>query len=53
MRHVTFNLYNLPIMYWPFAAGRVAEGEVALRGISVGASDDFGLTVETEWDKIQ
>ncbi|MCH7526741.1 MAG: LPS assembly protein LptD [Planctomycetes bacterium] len=50
MRHVTFNLYNLPIMYWPFAAGRVAEGEVALRGISVGASDDFGLTVETEWD---
>jgi hypothetical protein len=50
VRDATFNLYNVPLLYWPRAAGDVRFGDTPIRGISIGASDTFGATIETEWD---
>lgn len=50
LHNATFNLYNTPVFYWPTAGGDVRVGESSLRGVSIGASGDFGLSIETEWD---
>jgi len=50
VRHATFNLYNTPLFYWPSAAGDVSLGESPIRGVSVGNREDFGTSIETEWD---
>lgn len=53
VRDAAFHLYNLPLLYWPRARGNVSRGDTAIRGVNVGASDDFGASVETEWDLFQ
>ncbi len=50
IEHATLRLSNVPILYWPRAAGNVAVSESALRRVSAGHDDVFGTRVETKWD---
>ncbi|MEE9295934.1 MAG: hypothetical protein V3W34_13360 [Phycisphaerae bacterium] len=46
----TFSLYNVPILFWPWSAGKVSVSDTALRRFSTGYDGSFGLRVETDWD---
>lgn len=50
MKHTTFNVGRVPLMWWPYQKTDVSEGSVPLRRVSVGNNGRFGTGVETEWD---
>ena len=50
MTHTTLNLNGFPLFYWPWAAGDFQQGEMALRGIRISNSGDFGPALETNWN---
>jgi len=49
MKHTTFNVRSVPLVYTPFWKGDLEQGHSALRTASIGSHGDFGLGVETEW----
>ncbi len=49
MRHTTFNIGGVPVLYWPYTQGTLKEGETSIRSVRTGFSGDFGLEIETEW----
>ncbi len=50
MGPATFNLYNVPVLFWPGASGKVTLADSAIRRISAGYDGDFGYRIETKWD---
>ena len=46
----TFNINNVPIILWPWSAGKIDVSESAIRRVSAGYDGNFGLRLETEWD---
>ena len=46
----TFNLYNVPVMYWPYSEADLAEDTIPLRSFGLGTSGDMGFGVQTSWD---
>jgi len=49
LKHSTFNIRGLPVLYTPYTASDLTEGNTALRKIQVGRHGRFGFGVETEW----
>ncbi|MHC5110021.1 MAG: LPS assembly protein LptD [Planctomycetota bacterium] len=49
LRDATFNLNNVPILWWPLLRGDLDATQSAVRRISMGYSDDFGAEIETSW----
>ncbi|MDP6543990.1 MAG: hypothetical protein QGH60_08355 [Phycisphaerae bacterium] len=49
MKHSTFNVRSLPVMYWPWTRKTVTDGNSALRTIQVGSDADLGTGVNTKW----
>ncbi len=50
MTHTTLNVNGFPLFYWPWAAGGFQQGELALRGVRISNSGDFGPSLETNWN---
>ncbi|MCJ7545138.1 MAG: hypothetical protein MUP47_11380 [Phycisphaerae bacterium] len=50
LRNVTYNVWGVPIFYWPYEKTDFTQGHTALRKISVGRSGNRGWGVETQWD---
>jgi lipopolysaccharide assembly outer membrane protein LptD (OstA) len=48
-RGATFQLFDLPLFYLPYAAGSMSQGAQAFRGINFGSQNAFGPNVRTEW----
>jgi len=48
--HSTFNIMDVPLLYWPYAQGDLEEDVTPLRRIRTGYSGNFGAEVETQWD---
>lgn len=49
MRDATFNIQGLPLSYWPYAEGKLSQGETALRSFQTGFTRDFGFEFTTSW----
>ena len=49
MKHSTFNVRSLPVMYWPWTRKTVTDGNSALRTVQVGSDPDLGTGVNTKW----
>jgi hypothetical protein len=49
VRHATFNVRSVPILYWPLQRGQFTESHTALRKVQVGSHGRFGFGVETQW----
>ncbi|MGC9453590.1 MAG: hypothetical protein ACP5HU_01885 [Phycisphaerae bacterium] len=47
--NATFNILDVPLLYWPYATGDFQEGHTALRKAQVGSHGQYGFGVETEW----
>jgi len=47
--NTTLNVEGLPILYWPYTAGRFKESETSLRSVRASYSSDFGTTAQTRW----
>lgn len=47
--HATFNVLDVPLLYWPYSTGDFQEGHTALRKAQVGSHGQYGFGVETEW----
>ncbi|MFP3938286.1 MAG: hypothetical protein ACLFVW_08080, partial [Phycisphaerae bacterium] len=47
--NATFNVLDVPLLYWPYATGDFQEGHTALRKAQVGSHGQYGFGVETEW----
>jgi hypothetical protein len=50
MKHTTFRLGNVPLLYWPYAKADVSGSESSLRAIRAGYSQNFGAELETRWE---
>lgn len=50
LRHATFEVGGVPILYWPYVYGNVDTSESTIRAMRLGYSGDFGTEIETEWD---
>ncbi len=48
-RDTTFDLYNVPVFYWPWLAGSMTDRGTALRQLQFGSSRGFGPGIRTEW----
>ena len=46
--HNTLRFGGVPIMYWPYYAGKA--GDIPLRGVVIGYQKTFGTIIETKWD---
>lgn len=53
MHNVTLNVGGVPLLYWPYLAGRFKEGESALKSVSGFYDSDFGLSGRTSWRLFQ
>ncbi|HRX84781.1 MAG TPA: LPS assembly protein LptD [Phycisphaerae bacterium] len=49
MRNTTFNIGNVPILYWPFVRADIDTTETSLQSVRSGYSDNFGFELETRW----
>jgi len=49
LKHSTFNVRSLPVMYWPWTRNTATDGNSALRTIQVGSDSDLGTGVNTKW----
>ncbi len=49
MKHTTFNVRSVPLMYLPSIRGNLTEGNSPLRKAQFGKSGRFGVGVETQW----
>ena len=49
LKHSSFNLSGVPLLYWPYANASLRETETSIRSLRTGYSGDFGLELETEW----
>lgn len=45
----TFNFYNVPIFYFPLAAGTFGERGSVFRDVSVSSNSRFGPSLVTQW----
>jgi hypothetical protein len=49
MYDTTFNIEDTPVAYWPLAQGDFRRGESSFKSLSMGWSDNWGFSLETEW----
>ena len=49
LKHSTFNVRSVPVMYWPWTRNTITDGNSALRTIQVGSDSDLGFGVNTKW----
>jgi len=49
IHQATLNVGGRPVAYWPRIRGNVDTSETAIRRLRTGYSDDFGVTLETDW----
>jgi len=49
LRHATFNVRSIPLLYTPYTQLNLQEGHTALRKVAVGSHGQLGTGVETEW----
>jgi len=49
LKHSTFNVRSLPVLYWPWTRRTLTDGNSALRTVQVGSDNDLGTGVNTEW----
>ena len=49
IRHGTFNVRSVPMLYTPYAEMDLQQGHTALRTASVGSHGQLGIGAETEW----
>ncbi len=47
---VTFNVGDVPLLWWPYTRGDVRQGELALRSYRFGFSDEWGVTSASRWN---
>jgi len=50
LKNVTFNVANVPFLYWPYEKTDFTQGHTALRRIQVGRNGNYGFGVETQWN---
>lgn len=50
LKNETFNLWGVPVAWWPYSESEFQEGTIPLRRASLGSTADMGFGVETEWD---
>lgn len=48
--NVTVNIGDVPVFWWPKAAGSTASSESPLREVHTSYSSDYGISIETKWD---
>ncbi len=49
LHNATVNVGKLPLLWWPYAQGRLEASETSLRRLRFGYSDRFGAELETSW----
>ncbi len=49
IRHGTFNVRSMPMLYTPYSEMDLQQGHTALRTASVGSHGQLGIGAETEW----
>ncbi len=49
MKHTTFNVRTLPLLYLPYQAGDLTDTDVPLRSLQMGKDGEFGFGVESRW----
>lgn len=49
VRDATLNLEGVPLVYWPYIAGDLKQGETSVRSIRSGYSSKYGATLESKW----
>lgn len=47
--NATVNTFGMPVLWFPYAGGTVADSGVPLRNVQVGNNRRFGTFVKTEW----
>ncbi len=51
--NATLNVEGVPLLYWPFTAGKFKQGETALKSMSMFYDSDFGISGRTSWHLLQ
>jgi len=49
MRHATFNIRGVPVLYAPLLRGDFTDAHLPLRKATVGHNGRFGIGAETQW----
>ena len=49
MKHSTFNVRGVPVMYWPYVKEKAEQGHSALRRAKIESDSTKGFGVSTEW----
>ncbi|MFP4353660.1 MAG: hypothetical protein ACLFUJ_00950 [Phycisphaerae bacterium] len=49
LKHTTFNVRSLPILYWPYTQTELQRDHTALRRITASSDSVAGLGVYTQW----
>jgi len=49
IKHATFNIEGVPILYWPYVKGNFRRSETGLRRARFGYSGDFGVYGQSRW----
>jgi len=49
IRNATLNMGGRPVAHWPRIRGNIDTSETAIRKVRAGYRDEFGVTLETEW----
>ncbi|MGC8625341.1 MAG: LPS assembly protein LptD [Phycisphaerae bacterium] len=49
----TANFFGVPFFYWPYISGTTQQSPSPLKAASVGDSDIFGVTVDTDWNLLE
>ncbi len=50
LKNVTFNVANVPWLYWPYEKTDFQQGHTALRRAQVGRNGNYGWGAETQWN---
>jgi hypothetical protein len=50
MTHSTFNILDVPFLYWPYVQGDLDEDVTPLRRVRSGYSETFGVELESDWE---
>ncbi len=49
MKNATLNVGGNPVLFWPYAKGRLEDSETLIKSVRVGQDGDFGTIVQTDW----
>jgi len=49
LKHARWNIYDVPVFYWPYTHADFEQGHTALRKVGIGYDRDLGYGVESQW----